>query len=192
MNKNTALEKATKAVRREELKDGWRQSFEQTLDAQVSRHLEISHQGIIGNHYFSAASSECVELYRDGHFISTVMVSHAVNEGVFKLIAQRNGITNKKLHSELIDILKIKKLISGGCAEASTRIWKSFRNDIHHMNPKVAEIPFDSLARKNLQDLACIENEIFGVELHEGKLNPKQPKYWDVSEDGTVEVFLRL
>jgi hypothetical protein len=89
-------------------------------------------------------------------------------------------------------MLVTKGLTSYDCADASERIWRSFRNDVHHMNPKVASIPFKQLAKQNLQALAAVEREIFGVNIEQGKLVPKQPKYWDVQKDGTVPVFLRL
>ena len=60
------------------------------------------------------------------------------------------------------------------------------------MNPTVAKVPFVELAKENLQNLALIEKEIFGVEFDNGKLVPKQPKYWDIQGDGAVPVFLRL
>lgn len=179
------------AVRRAQLKDDLRQACEQTLDERVDRYLEIDHQGIIGNHYFAAASSECINLYRDGHFIATVMASQAVNEGILKFIAERSNIQARN-HEELMEMLVTVGLISSDCADASERIWRSFRNDVHHMNPKVASIPFKQLAKQNLQALAAVEREIFAVNIEQGKLLPKQPKYWDVQKDGTVPVFLRL
>ena len=60
------------------------------------------------------------------------------------------------------------------------------------MNPKVASVPFHALAKRNLKDLAIVEKELFGVDLKNGKLIPHQPRYWDISSDGTVPVFLRL
>ncbi len=184
-------DKMMQAVRRAQLKDDLRQACEQTLDERVDRYLEIEHQGIVGNHYFAAASSECINLYRDGHFIATVMASQAVNEGILKFIPERNNIQTRN-HEELMEMLVTKDLISCDCADASERIWRSFRNDVHHMNPKVASIPFKQLAKQNLQALAAVEREIFGVNIEQGKLLPKQPKYWDVQKDGTVPVFLRL
>lgn len=179
------------ALRQTQLKDDLCQAYKQTLDERVDRYLEIDHQGIIGNHYFAAASSECINLYRDGHFIATVMASQAVNEGILKFIAERNNIQAGN-HEELMEMLVTKSLISCDCADASERIWRSFRNDAHHMNPKVATIPFKQLANQNLQALAAVEREIFGVNIEQGKLLPKQPKYWDVQKDGTVPVSLRL
>lgn len=184
-------DKMMKELQRAQLRDDLRQADERTLDARVDRYMEIDHQGIIGNHYFAAASSECINLYRDGHFIATVMSSQAVNEGILKLLAERNSI-NATDHSELMDELQSRNIISATCATASEKIWGSFRNDVHHMNPKVTSIPFRQLAKSNLQALAIVEREIFAVDFKEGKLLPKQPRYWDVEEDGTVPVFLRL
>jgi hypothetical protein len=85
------------AVRRAQLRDGLRQIVEQTLDARIDRYMEIDHQGIISNHYFAAASSECIYLYRDGYFIGAVMMSHAINEGIIKFVAERNNIIELEL-----------------------------------------------------------------------------------------------
>ena len=178
------------AIKRRRLQDDLRSSLEQSIDQRVDRYLEINHQWIIGNHYFAAASAECIELYRDGYFISTVMVSQAVNEGIFRFVAERNSI-DRESHEQFIKELMNGNIISEDCAKASKRIWGSFRNDVHHMNPKVATIPFETLAKRNLQDLSVIEKEIFGVDVNNGKLIPHQPKYWDIQKDGTVPAFLR-
>ncbi len=177
--------------RKVQYKKSLRSILEQTIDDKTDRYFEIDHQGIIANHHFAAASSECIDLYRDGYFISAVMVSQAVNEGIVKLIAECNNIENSK-HQELIDTFKEKKIITQAFATASEQIWKSFRNDIHHMNPKVSLISFQELAKKNIQNLAVIEKEIFGVEQKDGILIPNMPMYWDIQEDGSVTVFLRL
>lgn len=165
--------------------------LESTIEKKVERYLEIDHQGIIGNHHFARASSECIDLYRDGYFISAVMVSQAVNEGIIKFIAEKNGITHEGF-SERIKEFVSRGIISSECATATTKIWRSFRNDVHHMNPKVDSIPFQELAKSNLQNLAVIEKEIFGADFKDGKLVPHQAQYWDIGNDGTAPVFLRL
>lgn len=180
-----------KQIKKITVKQNLRSELESTIDQRVERYLEIDHQGIIGAHHFAKASSECLNLYRDGYFISAVMVSQAVNEGIIKFVAEKNGIERKEF-LEWIDEFVKKDIISKKCAEATTRIWESFRNDVHHMNPKVASIPFQKLAKGNLQDLAIIEKEIFGVNFKDGKLVPHHPQYWDVRNDGTAPVFLRL
>ena len=184
------IDLAMQAIKRRRLQDDLRSSLEQSIDQRVDRYLEINHQWIIGNHYFAAASAECIELYRDGYFISTVMVSQAVNEGIFRFVAERNSI-DRESHEQFIKELMNGNIISEDCAKASKRILGSFRNDVHHMNPKVATIPFETLAKRNLQDLSVIEKEIFGVDVNNGKLIPHQPKYWDIQKDGTVPAFLR-
>lgn len=188
-NKNNEAQRTMKKVF---LKESLQSELDQTLDQRVDRYMQIDHQGIIGNHHFTAASSECINLYRDGYYISAVMVSQAVNEGIVKFVADRNGIKEKKEQGDLMDEFVQREIMSSVCAEASKKIWCSFRNDVHHMNPKVASIPFQQLAKRNLQDLATLEKEIFGCDFKDGKLVPHHPKYWDVQKDGTVPVFLRL
>ncbi len=188
----------TEMMRKIRLRESIESQCKSSIEEKINRYLEIDHQKIIGGHYFSAASSECIYLYRDGYFIGAVMMSHAINEGIIKLIAERTTIERHKEDGttktikELIDEFKEKNIISKNCAEALTRIWNSFRADIHHMNPKVAEIPFQKLAQNNLKDLSTIEKEIFGFDINNGSISPHQPKYWDINKDGTMTAFLRL
>ena len=126
------------------------------------------------------------------------MMSHAINEGIIKFVVERNGIERQKTKGEersieeLINELREKNYISKDCAYASKRIWESHRNDIHHMNPKVAQIPFKDLAQRNIKHLSTIEQEIFGCHYSNGAIVCHQPKYWDKNPDGTVNTFLRL
>jgi len=89
-------------------------------------------------------------------------------------------------------MLAEKNILTPPAIEASEKIWKSFRNDVHHMNPQVGNIDFNTLAKRNLQNLAIVEGEVFEVEISQGKLIPKHPQYWKILKDGTVSVFLRL
>lgn len=168
------------------------------IEEKIDRYLEIEHQGIIGGHYFAPASSECIYLYRDGYFIGAVMMSHAINEGIIKFVAERNDIGRHKSDGttktidEVIDELGEKGVISDSCADNSKGIWRSFRADIHHMNPTVVKRDFRKLAQQNLKRLSTIEKEIFGYKNNKGTIVPNQPKYWDIKSDGTTTVFLRL
>ena len=126
------------------------------------------------------------------------MMSHAINEGIIKFVAQRNTIDrhkedeSTKTIEELICEFKEENVITESCANASIKIWKSFRADIHHMNPKIEKIPFQKLAQQNLKYLSTIEREIFGYGINNGAIVPHQPKYWDINTDGIATVFLRL
>ena len=184
--------------RRFRLKEDLKSACLGPIDAKIDRYLEIEHQWIIGEHHFAPASSECIELYRDGYFIGTVMMSHAINEGIIKFVAERNNIDRQKSANtaktieELIFELHVNKLISKNCTDASLAIWKSYRNDIHHMTPSVSDIPFQKLAQLNIKRLSTIENEIFGHDIKNGALVPHQPKYWDINADGMIAAWLRL
>lgn len=185
------MAKPEEIFRREDLKRGMREVLEQTLEDRVERYLEVAHQGIIPNHHFAAASSECIDLYRDGYSLSAVMVSQAVTEGIWRLVLDRNRVQADRDRQTLATTLVERGILSAGCAEAFGRIWRSFRNDVHHMNPSVTGVPFGELARRNLTDLATIEREIFAVSFDNGKLVPIQPRYWDLQPGGTTSVFLR-
>jgi hypothetical protein len=178
-------------LRREGLKRDLRAILEQTLDERLERYLEVAHQGIIPNHHFAAASSECIDLYRDGYSLSAVMVSQAVTEGIWRFVLERNQIQADRDRPAVAATLVERRILSTECAEAFGRIWRSFRNDVHHMNPSVTGVPVRELAKRNLLDLAVIEREIFAVSFDNGKLVPIQPRYWDLEAGGTTSVFLR-
>lgn len=180
-------------IRRQHLKDALRAELETTLDERIDRYLAVNHQNIIAGHHFAVASAECLSLYRDGYFLSTVMASQAVTEGIFRFVLECNGRASEAGDRPTIsERLVADKLLSQASADAFVRIWRSFRNDVHHMNPKVATIPFVDLAKRNIDDLATIEREVFAYRITNGRLSPVQPRYWDVQSDGTVPAFLRL
>lgn len=186
-------------IRRFQIKNEIKSQCMGLIEEKIDRYLEIEHQGIIGYHYFAEASSECIYLYRDGYFIATVMMIHAINEGIIKFITKRNGVKREKTDSntktieELINELQEAGHISLNCADASKNIWRNYRNDVHHMNPTVVGIPFKDLAKKNIKYLSTIEKEIFGYHINNaGVMVLHQPKYWDIKSNGTTTTFLRL
>jgi len=187
-----------KTMRMQQVKEAIISDFNSSVDQRVGRYMEIGHQWIIGNHHFAVASAECINLYRDGHFIAAVMMSHSINEGIIvfvadrvKLLRDKDGGGTKSIE-DLIAELEQNRTISKTCVDAARGIYESYRNDVHHMSPKVGSIDFPALARENLKRLAIIESEIFGVDIVDGKINPHQPVFWDLNPDGTVSVFLRL
>jgi hypothetical protein len=155
------------------------------------RHRPPPRQGIVPNRHFAAASSDCLDLYRDGYALSALMVSQAVAEGIWRFVLERNQIQTDRDRQALAATLVERKIVSAECADAFSRIWRSFRNDVHHMNPSVSHFPFRDLAKRNLNDLTTIERETFAVSFNNGKLVPVQPLYWDLVVDGTTSVFLR-
>lgn len=180
-------------VRRYQIRETLRAKFEGAVEGQIDRYIEVHHQSIVAAHHFAEASAECLDLYRDGYFLSTVMVSQSVAEGIFRFVMDKNSISpDRRERPEMAELLVKDGIVSNPCADAFVHIWRSFRNDIHHMNLKVADIPFPELAKRNIDDLATIEREIFAYHINNGKLSPVQPKYWDTQPDGKVPIFLRL
>lgn len=179
------------SFRREDLKRGMRETLDQTIEARVDRYLELAHQGIIPNHHFAGASSECIDLYRDGYLLSAVMVSQSVADGIWRFVLERNQTEPNRDRPAVAAVLVQRGILSAECAEAFARIWCSFRNDVHHMNPSVTAVPIREIARRNLIDLAVVEREIFAVKFANGKIVPVQSRYWDLQADGTTSVFLR-
>jgi hypothetical protein len=168
-----------------------RSRFDATLEERVARALEVRHQPIVPFHHFTPASTEVVYLYRDGYFLSTAMATQSLNEGIIRFIAQRNGLNQNSNPCDLVGALLGGGLISDSCAGAMRRILHSFRNDFHHLNPSLLQVPIAAIAKRNLEDIAAIEGEIFAHTYDEGRIVPSHPKYWDTKPDGTVEVMLR-
>ena len=185
-------EETTREIERSELIRQFSAIDEHTREARVDRYLEVNSRRVIGSQYFARASTECIALYSDGHYIATVMMTQAVNEGIIRFVAKRNNIVydNKSLGA-LLTTLASQGIFTQNCFEASKQILKSFRNDVHHMNSPVADIWFPDLAKKNIQNLAVIEHEIWATSFKDEELIPIHPKYWDINPDGTMPIHLR-
>jgi len=179
-------------ARRHYIRQSLHEDLERSIDERVDRFVTIMHQWVIPAHHFAQASAECIHLYRDGYFLSAVMVSQAVNEGIWKFILERDNLPYDPDRKAQADDLVERRIISRECADASLRIFRSFRNDFHHMNPRVAGVPVLEIAPRNILDLALIEREIFAVTFPmPGKMTPVHRRYWDVGPDGTTTIFLR-
>ena len=166
--------------------------FESTLEERVQRAMEVRPQTIIPHHHFTWASTECVYLYRDGYFMATAMATQALNEGLIRFIAERNSIPPNEDPYQLIETFLSKSLVSISAADAMRRILRSFRNDFHHLNPSISKVPVQDIAKRNIEDVAAIEKEIFEHSYQDGRLSPKHEQYWDIRPDGTMLVNLRF
>lgn len=91
----------------------------------------------------------------------------------------------------LVDLFVAKSIVSTSCAYTMRRILRSFRNNFHHLNPSISKAPVQAIAKRNIEDIASIETEIFEHSYLDGKISPKQEKYWDVTPQGTILVNLR-
>lgn len=167
-----------------------RRKFESDLKARVRRTQELNYQRVIGGHYFAAASSQCLELYRDGYMLGCIMCSQALLEAVLKFVAQCNQMEYKKAIEDLIADLEANKILNEKTLNAAKLAWRH-RNDFHHLNQGVSAIDLEVKAKECVEATCALENEIFGVSFVDGALNPKNPIYWDIQTDNTVPAFVR-
>ena len=165
---------------------------EDVLREQIKRCLEIEHNRVIGSQHFSQASYECLQSYRSGLFQLCVMGTQSVNEGIIKFVAERNLVKRSDKLLDTLNKLVPLNLITNVCAQASEAIWRSYRNDIHHMNPGISKIQdWHQLAKQNLRNLATVEYCIFGHNFNQGALIPHYPQHWDLNDDGHLLVYIR-
>ncbi|MGZ3160042.1 MAG: hypothetical protein ACXU7H_13225 [Burkholderiaceae bacterium] len=167
-----------------------RRKFELDLPVRIKRTEEMSYLRIIGAHYFAAASSQCLELYRDGYMLGCIMCSQALLEAILKFVAQRNGMEYKKEVEELIKDLEARNVLEGDALSGAKTAWHH-RNDFHHLNPAVSVIDLEAKAKECVEAVSALEQKIFGTSIINGTLAPHNPIYWDVQSDNTVPVFLR-
>jgi hypothetical protein len=168
--------------------------FEAKLDGMVARTLALNHQRIVPHHHFAAASSECIDCYRAGHFIACITLVQAVAEGIARHACSEMAIEPSDYQRARVKRLHASGAITDTCAVAFLLIIAAHRNDFHHMNPQVPTDPavVERLTAAALADLAMIEGEIFGCDFVDGRLLPRQPRYWTLQADGAVPAFLRM
>lgn len=166
---------------------------EDQLREQIKRCLEVDYNRIIAAQHFSQASSDCIRCYRLGLFLPCVMTTQSVNEGIIKFVVKRNKVNQTGKLPDMLETLVSLKLITSTCAQASEAIWKSYRNDIHHMNPGVSKIKdWHGLAKHNLRHLATVEYCVFGHNINQGTVDPHYPQHWDIIDDGKARAYVRL
>jgi len=180
-------------ARRAGLADALRQEFEATLNARIDRYLEARHHPVVPNTTFAAASSECVDLFRDGHFYGCISLCQAVGEALVRHMCNCNSWRPAADFEENVRTLRERGLISADFQSLCDRLWQK-RHDYHHLNPNVAieRAELEALGLERIRTLAEMEKWVFEYTVHEGKLRPKRNQYWTQLEGGKLEVFLRL
>jgi hypothetical protein len=71
-------------------------SFEAGLPQAAFRASRIQFQKVIPGHWFSAAASECIKMYVDGHFYGAISISQAYIEALGKFFSECHGIRPTK------------------------------------------------------------------------------------------------
>lgn len=129
-------EEIKRLIRRKEAEDSLRQEFEQTLSERVSRYLQIGQADIIPNQFFASASTECIFLFRDGHFYGCIELVQAVAEAIVRFLCEKNGWPPANEFKENIGKLSERGFIPDRLKECFLKIWDN-RDSYHHLNPSI-------------------------------------------------------
>ncbi len=167
---------------------------EATLQHRVERAGRTQVHGVIPNHFFAPASSECRDAFINGHFYASISLAQAVAEGISKFLAHLHPLGAKKDPSEQVRRLTKRGVISEDAQKAFQTIWGNDRNTFHHVNPDIPTAPaqLEERAEECVNALFTIEAEIFAFDIQDGRLVPKYAAYWPEADDEHLEVFLRL
>ncbi len=170
-----------------------KQELEQTLASRVQRYLKVKPHGIVPYTKFAPASAECTFLFRDGHFYGCIALAQAVAEAIVRFLCQRNSWRPGNNFEKNVQNLCTRKFISKDLRDRFFKIWEK-RDDYHHLNPKVEtdRQRLEEIAYEKVLLLKEIESEIFAFSVIEGRLAPKNNKYWGVQQNGSVPVYLKL
>jgi len=191
-----------------------REDDEARFDQRVARAQRAKVHRIIPHLWFDVASTECRDLFRDGHFYGCICLSQSVAEGLAKFILEVHRVKIGKQKrpieqckkpatgKQLIDMLK---KLSGGarngqpmnalsdkCLRAFDCIEGGDRDDFHHLNKSIpTELEkLEKRAEECVTALYDIESELFGFDLASGSLTPHQGQYW-LEAGKYVKVYLR-
>jgi hypothetical protein len=122
-----------------------RSIFDGELKGRVQRYLRVKVHPVIPHEFFSAASSECRDMFVAGNFYGSISLAQAVSEGLARFIAEKKGLPVAKEHGRQINILQEDRgnsAISGSVYSAFRRIRgrpREDRNDFHHLNKNVEQ-----------------------------------------------------
>lgn len=168
-----------------------RQLFEQMLPDRVRRYLELRPHPIVANHHFSSVSTECIELFRDGHFYGCISLAQAVAEALVKFLCMRNHWKPDQNFEKNLRKLVSRKFILESTKDCLEQIWKK-RDDYHHLNQSVEKDrqKLEAMAKEKVRLLNKVESEIFEFTIVDGKICPSKPKYWDIVGN-KADIYLR-
>jgi hypothetical protein len=187
-------EEVFKAIKRKELEETLKGECLATINERVSRYQELNFSQLTPNTHFAFVSVECINLYRDGYFLACIALCQAVVEAIVRLMCQRSKFSSiSNDYEKNIENLH-KREIQPDCDELFKGIWKD-RDNYHHLNPTVPteKSKLQDIAKNKILTLHKIESRVFEFAwIKDGAISPRYPKYWDINENGLLNVYLRF
>lgn len=175
-------------------RDEFKRMTEAGIPGRAERAGRTKVHGVIPNHFFSAASSECRDVFIAGHYYASISLAQAVAEGLARFLGDFHGVGAKRDPPQRVRRLQSKGVITKRALDAFLRVWGNDRNTFHHINENIStdHEELERRAEECLNALLEIESEVFAFEISDGKLVPKNLAYWPKSDPDHVNVFLRL
>ena len=185
--------KPQEIARRAQLANALKQEFETKLDERIDRFLRAEHHPLVSNTRFAGASSECIDLFRDGHFYGCISLCQGVGEALLRFMCESNSWRPARDFDENLQILGRRGFVDPTFEENAQRLWER-RHDYHHLNPSVASelTELEEIAFSKIRALAEMESWVFAYSVHQGNVRRDRPQYWPRTEDGKLDVFLRF
>jgi hypothetical protein len=165
------------------------------LAGRADRAARTSVHGMIPGDFFAAASSECRDVFIDGHYYACISLSQAVAEGLAHFLGSFHKVGAKNDPAKRVQRLHAKGALSEKALQAFLRIWGNDRNTFHHLNPDIVtdHQALERRAEECVNALLEIESEVFAFDFVDGgKIAPKHPEYWPRTGPENMKVFLRL
>ena len=178
-----------------EIRTAMRASFEASLDRRVDRAASIPLQNFIPSHWFSAAASECAQMYVSGFFYGCISISQAYVEALSQFLAKHHGIRQTKAVNIRWQRLRDSRHVPEVVRDAAQIVY-SDRNNFHHLNAGVVQ-DYELLqvrAGDCIKNLHIIESSIFGYSVsadQPGQLVLDNPSYWPAESPEHVRAFIR-
>jgi hypothetical protein len=175
-----------------------REQLQRLDETQLAGHIERAARtrihGVIPNHFFSAVSSECRDVFIDGHYYGCISLAQAVAEGLARFLGDFHQVGARKDPAQRVRQLHAKRTITKSTLDAFLRIWGNDRNTFHHVNPDIPtnHTELERRPEECVNSLLEIESEVFAFDIADGKIVPKSPAYWPKTDPEHLEVFLRL
>jgi hypothetical protein len=185
-------DEAAGAARRTWLLRDFRNQCEASVAARVDRFLRVDHHAIVANTPFAGPSSECVGLFRDGHFYGCISLSQAVGEALVRHMCRSNQCKVAKNFEENVTTLKRRQFIDDAIESEFLQLWRD-RDKYHHLNGDIVteRAELEELAFMKIRTLATVESWVFGYSQSETGLILRHPQYWPTS-GSAGNAFLRI
>jgi hypothetical protein len=179
---------------RQQVESAFRAEDQQTLAARVERALQVRGLSLVPYGPFAAPSAECLDHFRNGQYYGCIALVQGVTEAIVRYIWQLKLGKKRKSTGDFdknLNAIHQKGFVPDEIRTKIDLIWAD-RNNYHHLNPSI-DSPgrnLEDIAREKMFLLGDVESYFFAFSILNGRLVPKNPEYWQLSNGETL-VYVR-